>query len=131
MVWNIHSFLVLLVCAAGARAGAQALHTTALPGVACVQACDSMALPGCPPHGAHPVQGPSAAQPVQPAALQCAPLHWITDPSAWASYRPWRDDAVGDWRRANAEVARIGGWRVYARETAPPAQTPTPIKELP
>jgi hypothetical protein len=53
------------------------------------------------------------------------------DGSAWTRYQPWRDEGVGDWRRANALVAHIGGWRVYARETAPCASIATSSKVTP
>lgn len=36
--------------------------------------------------------------------------------SPFADYRPLGDEAVGNWRAANDEVGRIGGWREYARE---------------
>ena len=75
---------------------------------------------------------PAAGAPSPPP--QCAQGEVLTipaDASAWTRYQPWRDDAVGDWRQANAEVARIGGWRVYARETAPPAKAVSPAKESP
>ena len=56
--------------------------------------------------------------------------------SPFAQYRPLGDDKPVAWREANDAVARIGGWRVYAREAqqadpaaadrpaAPPAQAP-------
>ena len=48
--------------------------------------------------------------------------------SPFASYRALGDEAVGDWRAANDEVGRIGGWRAYAREAQAPDEpaTPTP-----
>jgi hypothetical protein len=42
--------------------------------------------------------------------------------SAFSLYRPWHDQAVGDWRALNDRVGRIGGWRTYLRE----AQEPEP-----
>lgn len=42
--------------------------------------------------------------------------------SAFAQFRRGGDDKPMDWREANDTVARIGGWRVYARE----AQQPDP-----
>lgn len=36
--------------------------------------------------------------------------------SPFAGYRPLGEESVGDWRAANDEVRRIGGWREYARE---------------
>lgn len=42
--------------------------------------------------------------------------------SSLAQFRRIRDDKPVGWREANDAVARIGGWRVYARE----AQQPEP-----
>lgn len=36
--------------------------------------------------------------------------------SPFDGYRPHRDIAPGPWRAMNDEVARIGGWKAYARE---------------
>ena len=44
--------------------------------------------------------------------------------SALNGYQPYHDQPVGDWKKANDEVGRIGGWRAYTREAneaAPPA----------
>jgi hypothetical protein len=49
--------------------------------------------------------------------------------SAFAGYRPWREQALGDWREANDTVGRIGGWRTYLRqahEPEAPASTSAP-----
>jgi len=37
---------------------------------------------------------------------------------AFDGYRATNDQPVLDWRQSNAQVARIGGWRAYAREAA-------------
>lgn len=42
--------------------------------------------------------------------------------SSFAQFRRIGDDKPVAWREANDAVARIGGWRVYARE----AQQPDP-----
>ena len=47
--------------------------------------------------------------------------------SALQRYRPLTDEPRRDWRAANAEVARIGGWRAYLRE----AHTPEPAASAP
>lgn len=45
--------------------------------------------------------------------------------SAFARCRAFGDDKPVSWREANEAVARIGGWRVYAREAQQPgAQAP-------
>lgn len=50
--------------------------------------------------------------------------------SAFDGYRRHGADQPMDWRQANDNVGRIGGWRSYAREaaatpTSPPTTTPT------
>lgn len=40
--------------------------------------------------------------------------------SVFTSYQGYADQAVSSWRDANDAVARIGGWRTYAREAALP-----------
>jgi hypothetical protein len=42
--------------------------------------------------------------------------------SPFTDYKPLGETGLGDWRAANDEVGRIGGWRAYARE----AQVQTP-----
>ena len=70
------------------------------------------------------------------AQTSIAPLNYR---SPFAPYRPFADATVGSWRELNDEVARIGGWKAYAREAyeatlraAPPespAQPPAPAPE--
>ena len=36
--------------------------------------------------------------------------------SAFESYKPYTDEATGDWKALNATTAKIGGWRAYAKE---------------
>lgn len=49
----------------------------------------------------------------------------------------WRVDPLdadpepADWREANQRVARIGGWRAYAREAAAPAPAAVPASGVP
>lgn len=45
-------------------------------------------------------------QPVAPASY----------PSAFDGYTPFTDEPVGNWAAANHNVARIGGWREYAKQ---------------
>lgn len=40
--------------------------------------------------------------------------------SSLATYRRFGDDEAVPWREANNRVARIGGWRAYAREAQAP-----------
>ena len=78
--------------------------------------------------------------PAQQASAQTASAAGRADPldaraavppvrfsSAFAPYRRMSETPVGSWREANDTVARIGGWRVYARE----AQQPDPAAEKP
>jgi hypothetical protein len=54
--------------------------------------------------------------------------------SAFEGYQPHTDDKRVDWKTANDSVARIGGWRAYAKEaSAPtaPAVAPTPATAPP
>ena len=55
----------------------------------------------------------------------------LTYESSFARYRRLGDEKPLAWREANDAVARIGGWRVYAREAqhaepAPAASAPKP-----
>ena len=61
-----------------------------------------------------------------PAPLGADPLNAkaevpaVTYRSALGAYRPAGDVKLGSWKEANETVARIGGWRVYAREASQP-----------
>ena len=44
--------------------------------------------------------------------------------SAFDGYRAYNDEAVSNWKAANENVARIGGWREYARQTQSEEATP-------
>ncbi len=67
------------------------------------------------------------------------PVAPLTYQSPFARYRPMTDGAVGEWKAVNDEVARIGGWRAYAREVyeaslqaapvEPPMQSPASAPE--
>lgn len=66
------------------------------------------------------------------------PGNAMTDPpvvayrSALTGYRSFRDEKISSWQASNDNVARIGGWRAYARETreAEPAQR-EPVRGTP
>ena len=45
--------------------------------------------------------------------------------SSFSRYRAFGDDKPAPWREANEAVARIGGWRVYAREAQQPEPAPS------
>lgn len=59
---------------------------------------------------------PQQADPLNPKAVVPA----VTYRSVLGAYRPAGDVRVGSWKDANETVARIGGWRVYAREARQP-----------
>ncbi len=46
--------------------------------------------------------------------------------SPLANYQRWSDVVPVDWRQANDNVMRIGGWRTYAREAREPAPPAPP-----
>lgn len=66
------------------------------------------------------------AQSAPAAPLRADPLNAKADVpvathrSALGGYRPAGDVKVGLWKDANETVARIGGWRAYAREARQP-----------
>ena len=45
--------------------------------------------------------------------------------SSFSRFRAFSDDKPVFWREANDAVARIGGWRVYAREAQQPEPAPS------
>lgn len=49
----------------------------------------------------------------------------LTYSSPFSRFRGLGDDKPVSWREANDAVARIGGWRVYAREAQQPEATPS------
>lgn len=67
---------------------------------------------------------PTRPDPLNPGTTVPAATHT----SALTRYRSTGDVKVDSWREANDMVARIGGWRVYAREAAQPeaASAPAP-----
>ena len=52
--------------------------------------------------------------PLDPAAV----VPPLVVPSTLAAYRRTADTPAGDWKAANEQVARIGGWRAYLREAS-------------
>ncbi len=80
----------------------------------------AMALTGAAQ--AQSAQPPRSADPLNPRAAVPPPAYR----SALHGYRTWAEVQATPWRAANDEVARIGGWRAYAREAQASAPTPTP-----
>ena len=60
----------------------------------------------------------SSAAPATPAAKSDAGA------SAFDGYKPYSDEPPGNWKAANDNVARIGGWREYAKQAQQPDDTP-------
>jgi hypothetical protein len=67
---------------------------------------------------AHAGQGQGIVRP-DPLDPQAA-VPALAYASPLAHYRPMSEPKVGAWKEANDRVARIGGWRAYAREAAQP-----------
>ncbi len=67
------------------------------------------------------------ADPADPGARVPA----ATYRSPFADYRALGDESVGNWRAANDEVGRIGGWREYARDAQAPGAAGTASGEAP
>lgn len=57
-----------------------------------------------------------------------APARPVEYRSPFATYRPHAVVTPGPWRALNDEVARIGGWKAYAREAHEGAQAPAAMK---
>lgn len=86
--------------------------------------CAAMAAPSAwaqshDAHGAH-------ALPAKPAASTAASAPAKAESSAantdsLAGYRAYTEPALAPWRQSNAQVAKAGGWRAYARESQAPA----------
>ena len=70
---------------------------------------------------AHLALLPLAISPVygQPAS----PLEFR---SAFEGYKPYTEEKTIDWKRANDNVGKIGGWREYAREASQPETATAP-----
>jgi hypothetical protein len=68
---------------------------------------------------AAPTAAPTATRRLDPADAN-AEVPALVHRSAFTSYRAAGEIEVGSWREANDTVARIGGWRAYAREAAQP-----------
>lgn len=72
----------------------------------------------------------TSAHPAADPLHAAAPLPPPDVGPAWADYRRHAEPPRRDWKDANAEVGRIGGWRAYAREAqrtlapAPAASNP-------
>lgn len=91
--------------------GALALLLAATP----LPAADASSIPASAPASAPP--GAARPDPLDPRARVPSPRHRtvLSRPLPASAIAPAEP---GDWRAANDEVHRIGGWRTYAREAA-------------
>lgn len=70
-------------------------------------------------------QSQTAARAARPDPLDPkASVPALTYESSFSRYRRLGDEKPVSWREANDTVARIGGWRVYAREAQQPDPAP-------
>lgn len=74
------------------------------------------------PLHAQPAPKASPPDPLDPKAAVPA----LTHASPLARYKPAGDVTPVPWKEANDTTARIGGWRIYAREADPPEPAPPP-----
>ncbi|HOM13997.1 MAG TPA: hypothetical protein PLB41_11840 [Rubrivivax sp.] len=84
----------------------------------CSSAAAAQAQDAASAHATRPAARPD---PLDAKAVVPAP-HYR---SAFARFRAFGDDNPVSWREANEAVARIGGWRVYAREAQQPGAQPS------
>ena len=49
--------------------------------------------------------------------------------SAFDGYKPYTNESIGNWKAANENVARIGGWREYAKQAQQADDTPAPTNK--
>jgi hypothetical protein len=76
---------------------------------------------------------PVAAQTAHPADAT-ATVPPPTYRSAFTGYKRLSEPPPADWKAANQNVERIGGWRAYAREAnapSPAASAPAPAASAP
>ncbi|WP_295754502.1 hypothetical protein [Undibacterium sp.] len=52
--------------------------------------------------------------------LAVPPLNYV---SPLKNYRPFIDQEVAPWKESNDNTARVGGWRVYAKQAREPDAT--------
>ena len=51
--------------------------------------------------------------------------------SAFEGYKPYTDEKTIDWKQANDNTGKIGGWREYAKEAQQPDAADTGPKPAP
>lgn len=62
--------------------------------------------------------------------LAVSPLIYV---SPLKNYHPFIDQEVAPWKESNDNTARVGGWRVYAKQAREPDATEVkpPVKDAP
>lgn len=118
-------------------AGGAPARAAVLVGLATVTGVTAAQAP-TPPRATPGTTASTSAPAPRPDPLDArAPVPPVVHRSSLASFRLPAETPVGSWREANDTVARIGGWRTYAREAtaspppAAPAPTPTPAASAP
>ncbi|MDB5890275.1 MAG: hypothetical protein JWP47_1106 [Polaromonas sp.] len=79
----------------------------------------AVALMALVPFSGHAQPDPAPTHTTGPAQAQ--PANELTLPafrSALDGYQPYSEEKTLDWKLANEQTARIGGWRAYAREAS-------------
>ena len=85
-----------------------------------------LAASAAPSHAQAPTS-PADARSPRPDPLDArASVPALVYTSSLVPGRPADAASAASWREANDTVARIGGWRVYAREAQQPAGVATP-----
>jgi len=69
------------------------------------------------------IAGAQSAGPKTTSSSEAQPAEADAYQSAFDDYRPYTEQATGDWKTINATAAKIGGWRVYAKEARQPLVT--------
>ena len=75
-----------------------------------------------------PASASQASSPA-PAPPAAASANSGTGASAFDGYKLYTDEPPGNWKAANDNVARIGGWREYAKQAQQADDTPAPTNK--
>ena len=67
---------------------------------------------------------PAMTRPITPTITPPSTAPSASTPSAFAGYKAFTDELVENWKTANDKVAKIGGWREYAKQAQQPADQP-------
>ena len=73
---------------------------------------------------AQPAMTPPMTPPITPTITPPSTAPSASTPSAFAGYKALTDEPVENWKAANDKVAKIGGWREYAKQAQQPADQP-------